>query len=162
MFLYFLKSVDVIFNTTFQGEEIMKFSNEAMRDVLMFFEEKIIYKYDDDTEQEGYTPYLIVENDYFTELFSKHKYTKDELAYTIEKMVEAKLLNYSGNLNTYYQIIDISFYGIQLLEKIRPESTWDKTKSIAGKVGNHALSFIEDTAQKIAVTSAASFINKMF
>ena len=69
----------------------MKFSNEAMRDVLMFFEEKITYKYDDNTEQEGYTPYLIVENDYFTELFSKHKYTKDELAYTIEKMVEVIL-----------------------------------------------------------------------
>ena len=137
----------------------MKFSNEAMRDTLMFLEEKVIHKHDDSTfEQDGFTVYLIVEDEFFSELFSKHKYSKDELSYTIEKMLEGGLLNYSGNLNSYYQITDISFYGIQLLEKIRPESTWEKTKSIANKVGNHTLNFIEDTAQKIAVTSAAALI----
>lgn len=141
----------------------MKFSNEAMRDTLMFLEEKVVHKHDDNTfEQEGFTVYSIVEDEYFSELFSKHKYSKDELSYTIEKMLEGGLLNYTGNLNSYYQITDMSFYSTQLIEKIRPESTWDKTKSIAGKVGNHTLSFIEDTAQKIAITSAASFINKMF
>ena len=73
-------------------------------------------------------------------------------------MLEVGLLNYTGNLNSYYQITDMSFYSTQLLEKIRPESTWEKTKSIANKVGNHALNFIEDTAQKITVASATAFI----
>lgn len=136
----------------------MKFSNEAMRDVLMFLEEKVVHKYDDDTEQEGFTVYLIVENEYFSELFIKHKYSKDELSYTIEKMIKGGMLNYSGNLNSYYQITDMSFYSTQLLEKIRPELIWEKTKSIANKVGNHTLNFLEDTAQKIAVASAATFI----
>lgn len=136
----------------------MKFSNEAMRDVLMFLEEKVIHKYDDDTDKEGFTVYLIVEDKYFSELFSKHKYSKDELSYTIEKMLEGGMLNYSGNLSSYYQITDMSFYSTQLLEKIRPETTWEKTKSIANKVGNHTLKFIEDTAQKIAIASAATFI----
>lgn len=139
----------------------MKFSNEAMRDVLMFLEEKVVHKYDEDTDQKGFTTYLIVEDDYFSKLFSKHKYSKDELSYTIEKMLEGGLLNYSGNLNSYYQITDMSFYSTQLLEKIRPESTWEKTKSIANKVGNHTLNFIEDTAQKIAVASATAFITNL-
>jgi len=140
----------------------MKFSNEAMRDVLLFLEENVVHKHDDDTFQpKSFTVYLIVEHDYFSKLFSKHKYSKDELSYTIIKMVEGGLLNYSGNINSYYQIIDMSFRGIQLLEKIRPETIWEKTKSITNKVGNHTLKFIEDTAQKIAVTSAATLINNL-
>lgn len=108
----------------------MKFSNEAMRDVLMFLEEKVVHKYNEDTDQKGFTTYLIVEDNYFSKLFSKHKYSKDELSYTIEKMLEGGLLNYSGNLNSYYQITDMSFYSTQLLEKIHPESTWEKTKQL--------------------------------
>lgn len=140
----------------------MKFSNEAMRDTLMFIEEKIIYKHDDDNfEPKEYTIYLIVEDEYFSELFSKHKYTKDELSYTIKKMIEGGLLNYSGSLDSYYQITDMSFNAIQLLETIRPETIWDKTKSIANKVGNHTLKYIEDTAQKVAITATATLITSM-
>lgn len=142
----------------------MKFSNDAMRDVLMFLEENIKYeKYGtfDDKRKTTYNINMIVEDNYFNKLFSKHKYNKDELQYTIEKMVEGHILNTVGSLDTYCQITDISFYGIQLLEKIRPETTWEKTKSIANKVGNHTLSFIEDTAQKIAVTATATLINNL-
>lgn len=127
----------------------------------MFLEENI--KYEEygtfgDKRKTTYNINMIVEDDYFNKLFSKHKYTKDELQYTIEKMVEGRILNTVGSLDTYCQITDISFYGIQLLEKIHPETTWEKTKSIANKVGNHTLSFIEDTAQKIAVTATATLI----
>lgn len=140
----------------------MKFSNDAMRDVLLFIEEKQQYYMDDgDKRLSTYNINMIIDDTYFSELFSKHKYTKDELQYTIEKMVECHILNTKGSLDTYCQITDISFYGIQLLEKIRPETTWEKTKSIANKVGNHTLSFIEDTAQKIAVTATAALIGNL-
>lgn len=98
----------------------MKFSNDAMRDVLMFLEENIKYeKYGtfDDKRKTTYNINMIVEDNYFNKLFSKHKYNKDELQYTIEKMVEGHILNTVGSLDTYCQITDISFYGIQLLEK---------------------------------------------
>ena len=104
---------------------------------------------------------MIVNDTYFNKLFSKHKYSKDEMRYTIEKMIEGHILNIRGSLNTYYEITDISFYGIQLLEKIHPETIWEKTKSIANKVGNHTLGFIEDTAQKIAVTATTALINNL-
>jgi len=142
----------------------MKFSNDAMRDVLMFLEENI--KYEEcgtfgDKRKTTYNINMIIDNEYFTDLFSKHKYSKDELQYTIEKMIEGNILTITGTLNTYYQITDISFYGIQLLEKIRPETIWEKTKNIANKVGNHTLSFIEDTAQKIAVTATATLVSNI-
>lgn len=140
----------------------MKFSNDAMRDVLMFLEKNIKYEtYGTYERKTKHNINMIVEDEYFDKLFSKHKYSKDELYYTIEKMIEGHILNTTGSLDTYCQITDISFYGIQLLEKIRPESTWEKTKSIANKVGNHTLNFIEDTAQKIAVSATAALIGNM-
>lgn len=48
--LYFSKSDISIINTTFLGDKIMRFSNEAMRDVLLFLEEKVVHKHDDDLE----------------------------------------------------------------------------------------------------------------
>lgn len=139
----------------------MKYSNDAMRDVLMFMQEKSQYEQFNggSTEKNKFTIWNIAEDDYFIKLFDKHKYTKEELVYTIEKMVEGGLLLYSGQLNVYYQITDISFRGIQLLEQIRPESIWDKTKSIANKVGNHTINFIETVAHDIAVESAKQAVS---
>lgn len=138
----------------------MKFSNEAMRDVLLFLEEKVEYdKEKDDLSKKPFTIHKIVEDEYFEKLFTKHKYSKDELTYTIEKMVEGHIINCNNNArSSLYLITDISFYGIQLLEKIRPESIWEKTKKLASKMGNNTLNFIEDTAQQIAITGVSTLI----
>ena len=58
-------------------------------------------------------------------------------------------------------IYDISFYGHQFIENIRPESVWEKTKGIATSIGNHSLKFIEDTAQKCAVTATATMVSSL-
>lgn len=134
----------------------MRFSNEAMRDILMFIEEDQEY-YDDkcgDKLMDKYTIPLITNNEYFFPLFEKHKYSKDELTYTIGKMIEGNLLTYIGSRESFLQITGISFYGIQLLDSIRPQSTWEKVKDVANKVGNHTIKFIEETAHDVAVESA--------
>lgn len=142
----------------------MKFSNEAMRDVLMFLEENIKYEtYGtfDDKRKTTFNIAMIIDNDYFSKLFVKHKYSKDELQYTIEKMIEGHILNFTGSLDTYCRITDISFYGIQLLEKIRPESTWSKIKTVMKQTGIHTLEFIESVAHDIAVESAKQAVTVM-
>lgn len=142
----------------------MKFSNDAMRDTLLFLEENIKYeecKISDKKRKNKFTITMIINDKYFDNLFIKHKYTKDELQYTIEKMIEGNLLNISGSLGTHCEITDISFYGIQFLDCIRPESIWEKTKGIAASIGNHSLKFIEDTAQKCAVTATATMVNSL-
>lgn len=142
----------------------MKFSNEAMRDVLMFLEENIKYeRYGtfEDKRKTFFSISMIVNNDYFSKLFSKHKYSKDELQYTIEKMIEGRIISISGSLNKKYQITDITFNGIQLLEKIRPETTWTKIKSAMKHTGIHTIEFIESVAHDVAVESAKQAVTIM-
>lgn len=137
----------------------MKFSNEAMRAALLFIEET--QKYQGDIEERRLSTFninMIINNSYFTTLFTKHRYSKDELQYTVEQMISGHILEIVGDTKSYYEITKISFHGIQLLDSIRPETTWEKVKSITSKVGNHTLSFIENTAQQIAVEAAKQAI----
>lgn len=140
----------------------MKFSNDAMRDVLLFIEKKQQYNEDEEDKRlSTYTIDMIVDNSYFNKALTKNKYSKDELRYTIEKMIDGNILKISGSLTTFYEITEITFNGVQLLDAIRPETIWEKTKSIANNVGNHTLKYLEDTAQKIAVTATATFIESI-
>ena len=45
-------------------------------------------------------------------------------------------------------IDSMTYAGHTFIENIRPQSVWDKTKSIISKVCSHTLEFIEDTAKK--------------
>lgn len=51
-------------------------------------------------------------------------------------------------------IEDITMRGYQFADTIKEPTIWDRTKSIASKVGNHTLGFIEGVAHDIAVESA--------
>lgn len=133
----------------------MKFSNEAMRDVLLFIEEnQKYYRYEEQKRLTTYNIDMIIGDTYFRKLFSKYKYSEDELRYTIGKLIDGGILKIKGSLDTFYQITEISFKGIQLLEVIRPENVWEKTKSIAGKFGNYTLVFIEKIAHDIAIETS--------
>ena len=41
--------------------------------------------------------------------------------------------------------------GYQFAETIKEPTIWEKTKSIAGRVGNHTLGFVEGIAHDVAV-----------
>ena len=41
--------------------------------------------------------------------------------------------------------------GYQFAETVRESNVWEKTKSIASRVGNHTLDFIEGVAHDVAV-----------
>lgn len=43
-------------------------------------------------------------------------------------------------------IEDVTMKGYQFLEAIKDPTIWEKTKSVAGKVGNYTLSFITGVA----------------
>lgn len=140
----------------------MRFSNDAMRDALLFFEEKIAYEkrnISDKRVKRSFGLNNVVKDDYFVPLFKKHKYTEDELYYTIEKMIEGDILQASGNQNSHYQIFDISYKGLQLLEEIRLPSTWEKTKEIAKTLGNCTISTLGKIAQEIAICKIPDVIS---
>ena len=72
----------------------------------------------------------------------------------LKKMLEAHIIQSNRNSSLAFEICDISFYGIQLLNAIRPMDAWNKTKSIIKQVGNHSLKFVEETAQMVATELA--------
>lgn len=132
----------------------MKFSNEAMRDVLLFIESNAKYGTHERNFGEEKTTYnlpMILNDPYFSRPIKEQRYSKDELQYTIEKMVEGHLLIAEGNTKTYLRIIDTSYDGIQLLNAIRSPSIWAKTKKITTKIGNSTLDMIKSVAQKLAI-----------
>lgn len=52
----------------------------------------------------------------------------------------------------------MTIYGHNFYNSIQEDTIWNYTKHIVGKVGNHTLKFIEDTAQKVAVEMAKQAI----
>ncbi len=61
---------------------------------------------------------------------------------------------------TNYSIIDVTYRGHQFIEATRDKTIWEQTKGVIAQVGNHALQFVEDTAQKIAVEAAKALVIK--
>lgn len=95
------------------------------------------------------------------------KYEEKEIMYAVAKLFECGFIIITHRLppeSIYIEscnIVDVTFRGHQFLESIKEPTAWEKTKDIASKVGNYTLRFIEDTAQKIAVTATAALIAKL-
>jgi hypothetical protein len=51
--------------------------------------------------------------------------------------------------------------GHQFAETIKEPTVWEKTKSIANKVGNHTLRFLENLAHDVAVEIAKQTLSVM-
>lgn len=96
------------------------------------------------------------------------KYSSEDIWYSIYNIYQADFIEGTGlssmqkPSNTHFidvEISNVTYKGHRFIEAIRPESVWEKTKNVVGKVGNHTLGFIEDTAQKVAIESAKHMIN---
>lgn len=136
----------------------MKLDIEYVRDILIYLEQTLDYK-KDTYEHDTITIEQVVKF-----LNVNKKLDKKLVAYVIEKLCEANIIKADISYGSHHSIIycniyDISYQGHQLLANIRPESIWERTKGIINVIGNHSLKFIEDTAQRCAVTATATLIN---
>lgn len=88
------------------------------------------------------------------------KFPKKDIMYSVLKLAEYKYIVLSDAYPTgkpYLErctICDITIYGHNFLASIEDDTIWNKTKNVIGKVGNHTLGFIEQTAQMVATESA--------
>lgn len=138
----------------------MKLDVECIREILIYLENNL------DFIEGTYKHNNIGRSKIVKDLHSTKGLDKDLLAYAIEKMceshiIEADIIIGSCHGMTHCNIYDISYQGHQFLDSIRPESIWEKTKNIANSIGNHSLKFIEDTAQKCAVTATAAIFSNL-
>lgn len=133
----------------------MKLDMKCVRDVLLFLEsEQYIITNDlGNVETVGsWMPHICE---------SLPQYSQETIYYTLARLEEGGYLSIStqwvGNGLNLCCVNYITFAGHEFLEKIRPDTVWEKTSKIAGKVGNFSLQMIG----KIAEGVATAYINKL-
>lgn len=127
----------------------MVLNEDCVRDILLYLEKTLNYN--------SYgimgTNSIIIEDEL-------KKYDNKIVHYAIEKLIEGEIISTHGIPHNMIdrlpsiQISDITYRGHELLNNIRPESAWQKTKSVACKMGRHSLGFLETVAHDIAIEAA--------
>lgn len=138
----------------------MKINIDCMREVLLFLEKNLTA--------------ILIDNDTAIEFncisaldISKGMphFKKEDVWYSLKMLAECDYIDINGiQGKDYFSMLNVesmTYQGHKFLESIRPQSVWNKTKSIISKVGSHTLGFVEDTAQKIAIEYAKSLINSV-
>lgn len=89
-------------------------------------------------------------------------YSEDVLNYHCLQMIDAGLLNAKtinimGKISPQiWRIFDLTYQGHQFLADIRSDTAWNKTKSIAKKIGSDSLHALKE----IAINVVTSMIQK--
>lgn len=136
----------------------MKLNNDCLRDVLLYLEncDYYILNEENGVESRGIWFAKICEN--FTQ------YSKPEIYYTLSNLEQAGFIDLykipsCDSLDC--RVNFITFYGHEFLNSIRHESTWNKTKEIAGKVGNFSLETLGEIAKNIAATAITTALQPL-
>lgn len=137
----------------------MKLNKDCIRDILLYVEEHCVYE---DDKRFGHRLHEVT----FNELCNAEKlsqYSQDDKHYTVEKLFEGNFIKGyvipkgTHDKFNYAFIESLSLRGHDLLDNIRPEPVWDKTKGVLQKVGDFSLGIMSQVAGEIM----AAYTKKM-
>ena len=140
----------------------MRINIDCLRDVLLYCINNLDYI------ENGYIwkcQYVDLGDMYKSAEFQQYK--KKDIMYSVLKLKESEYIKISceqPKAETYIDsclIIDVTMKGHQFAENIKEPTVWNKTKSIANKVGNHTLHFLESLAHDVAIGIAKQTISVM-
>ena len=129
----------------------MQINIDCFKDVLQFCVDNIDYEEDGDSWNTQYVKLIMLYES------PKLNYDKKDIMRSVLKLIECGFIKISSKFpdNKPYlercSIEDVTFRGYQFIESVREPSVWEKTKTIATKVGNHTLYFLESVAHDLAV-----------
>ena len=92
------------------------------------------------------------------------KFEKKDIMYSVMKLTECKYIKTCDVFpedKDYFErctICDITIQGYNFYNAIKDDNIWSKTKHLLGKIGNHTLKFVEETAHDVAVETAKEII----
>lgn len=126
----------------------MKLNPDCIRDVLLYLEENLKI-----SEREFLPITLYTLEEELT------KYSKEDIFYSVYNLrqirfIEGTFVDTTSEKMQQCRIENITYAGHQFLATVKPETIWNKTKSVVSKVGVHTLAFIESVAHDMAVESA--------
>ncbi len=115
----------------------MKLKKECVRDLLLYFEKKLTY-----------------ENEIQANGITLKKYTKDDIIYTCDKLLEAGLINAKKEkwIISNQPIITVSSIttnGHRFLDSIRSPEIWRETKSKLKSLGSVSIEIISQVAASV-------------
>lgn len=118
----------------------MKLNNDLIRDILLVVEDTT-----------GYQKQLIIYRPYEgdNDLPFIKDYDTEELLYHIYQCSSSGLIELGTQTAEYLFIKDLSPKGHSYLENIRNDTTWNKTKSIASKIGSKSLDSMIEISSKV-------------
>ena len=140
----------------------MRINIDCLRDVLLYCINNLDYI------ENGYIwKCEVVELNDIYKSEDLQQYPKKDIMYSVLKLKESEYIKISCEQPkeaTYINdcvIMDVTMKGHQFAETIKEPTVWEKTKSIANKVGNHTLHFLENLAHDVAVEIAKQTISVM-
>lgn len=139
----------------------MKLDKDCIRLVLLYVEGHCVYK----TNKFGDKT---IHNVNLYELAHAEEFSginEDDIRYTIVKLLEGGYIKGTlipKNSGLDFDIVNISqltLRGHDLLDNIRPEPVWNKTKSILQKVGDFSISIMAQVAGETMAAYTKSMMN---
>lgn len=139
----------------------MKLDKDCIRLILMYVEEHCVYKTNKFGDKTMYNVNL-------HELINANEFSgihEDDIRYTIVKLLEGGYIKGSlipKNSGVNFDIVNISqltLRGHNLIENIRPEPVWNKTKNILQKVGDFSLGIMSQVAGETMAAYTKSMMN---
>lgn len=139
----------------------MKLDKDCIRLVLLYIEEHCIYE----TNKFGNKSMHNINLHEIMQSKDLLNTPEDNIRYTIVKLlegryIEGKLIPQNSGVNfDIMQISQLTLRGHDLLDNIRPEPVWYKTKSALHKVGDFSLGIMSQVAGETMAAYTKSMMN---
>ena len=139
----------------------MKLDKDCIRLVLIYIEEHCIYE----TNKFGDKTMHTVNLHELTESKELLDMPEGDIKYTVAKLLEGNYIKGSlipKNSGVDFNIVNITqltLSGHDLLDNIRTEPVWYKTKNVLQKVGDFSLSIMSQVAGEIMASYTKSMMN---
>lgn len=114
----------------------MKLNYDCIRDIMLYLEENL-----------ELNDIVYLEN-------IKIDYSDNDIKYSILKLeeidyIKARIVKADGVAILDAIIFDITFYGHEFLNTVRPKTVWENTKEISTKIGVNTISSLTQIASQI-------------
>ena len=114
----------------------MKLNYNCIRDVLLYLEDNL--KINESLHSKN------IELDYSFETIQYSVFKLEEAGYIQAQIIVADGLDKTAIIN------DITFYGHEFLNTVRPKTVWENTKDVSVKLGVKSISALSQIASQIA------------
>lgn len=136
----------------------MVLNKDCVRDVLIYIEKHCVYY---EHERFGHSLHEVTLKE-LTEADELSQYVYDDIHYTLQMLFEGNYIKGRYIPDDPYMfniayIKSLTPRGHELLDNIKPEPVWDKTKGVLQKIGNFSL----DVMTKIASEAMVVYIKSM-